>query len=395
MSQTVIIGAARTPMGAFQGELSTISATELGGFAIGAAVKNANISPKVVDELLMGCVLPAGLRQAPARQASIRAGLPDFVPATTINKVCGSGMKTILLGADQINSDSANFVVVGGMESMSNAPYLSQSSRRGVRIGHASFDDHMFVDGLEDAFQSNKLMGHFAEDCAEKYQFTRKEQDTFAIQSLERARLAQEKKLFVSEIVPVPVSSKHPERLIVDDEQPKLAKPEKIPHLKPAFQDNGSVTAANSSSISDGAAALVLCSEQRAWDMKIPIRAKIVGYSGHAQESNWFTTAPIFAVRKLLSKIGWHQDDVDLWEINEAFAVVPMAFMREMEIASNRLNIRGGACALGHPIGASGARIVVTLLNALESENLKIRKNKIAEILSTYNHDNYNNTTVQ
>jgi acetyl-CoA C-acetyltransferase len=195
MSQTVIIGAARTPMGAFQGELSTISATKLGGFAIGAAVKNANISPKVVDELLMGCVLPAGLRQAPARQASIRAGLPDFVPATTINKVCGSGMKTILLGADQINSDSANFVVVGGMESMSNAPYLSQSSRRGVRIGHASFDDHMFVDGLEDAFQSNKLMGHFAEDCAEKYQFTRKEQDTFAIQSLERARLAQEKKI--------------------------------------------------------------------------------------------------------------------------------------------------------------------------------------------------------
>ena len=371
MTQTVIIGAARTPMGAFQGELSTLSATELGGFAISAAVKNANISPKVVDELLMGCVLPAGLRQAPARQASIRGGLPDFVPATTINKVCGSGMKTILIGSDQINSDSANFVVVGGMESMSNAPYLSQSSRRGVRIGHASFDDHMFVDGLEDAFQSNKLMGHFAEDCAEKYQFTRKEQDTFAIQSLERARLAQEKKLFVSEIVPVPVSSKHHERLIVDDEQPKSAKPEKIPHLKPAFQDNGSVTAANSSSISDGAAALVLCSEQRAQDMKIPIRAKIVGYSGHAQEANWFTTAPIFAVKKLLSKIGWHQDDVDLWEINEAFAVVPMAFMRDMEIASNRLNIRGGACALGHPIGASGARIVVTLLNALESENLK------------------------
>ena len=371
MTQTVIIGAARTPMGAFQGELSTISATELGGFAIGAAVKNANISPKVVDELLMGCVLPAGLRQAPARQAGIRAGLPDFVPATTINKVCGSGMKTILLGSDQINSEGANFVVAGGMESMSNAPYLSQSSRGGARIGHVSLNDHMFVDGLEDAFQSNKLMGHFAEDCAEKYQFTRKEQDTFAIQSLERARAAQAKKLFLSEIVPVPVSSKHFEGLIVDDEQPKLAKVEKIPHLKPAFQANGSVTAANSSSISDGAAALVLCSERRAQDMEIPIRAKIVGYSGHAQEANWFTTAPIFAVRKLLSKIGWHHDEVDLWEINEAFAVVPMAFMRDMEIASNRLNIRGGACALGHPIGASGARIVVTLLNALESENLK------------------------
>ena len=339
MTQTVIIGAARTPMGSFQGELSKASATELGGFAITAAVENSTLSPDSLDELLMGCVLPAGLRQAPARQAGILAGLPNSVPATTINKVCGSGMKAILLGSDQIRSESANFVIAGGMESMSNAPYLSQSSRGGARIGHVSLNDHMFVDGLEDAFQPNRLMGHFAEDCAEKYQFTRKEQDTFAIQSLERARAAQAKKLFVSEIAPVPVSSKYYERLIVDDEQPKLAKVEKIPHLKPAFQANGSVTAANSSSISDGAAALVLCSEQRARGMEIPIRAKLVGYSGHAQEANWFTTAPIFAVRKLLSKIGWHHDEVDLWEINEAFAVVPMAFMREMEIASNRHHI--------------------------------------------------------
>ena len=371
MTQTVIIGAARTPMGSFQGELSKVSATELGGFAITAALENSTISPDSLDELLMGCVLPAGLRQAPARQAGILAGLPNSIPATTINKVCGSGMKAILLGSDQIRSKSANFVIAGGMESMSNAPYLSQSSRGGARIGHVSLNDHMFVDGLEDAFQPNKLMGHFAEDCAEKYQFTRKEQDTFAIQSLERARLAQEKKLFESEIVPVPVLTKGNKKLILDDEQPKSAKIDKIPFLKPVFRPDGTVTAANSSSISDGAAALVLCSDTMARDKAIPIRAKIVGYAGHAQQAKWFTTAPIFAVNKLLSQIGWNKNDVDLWEINEAFAVVPMAFMKEMEISTDKINVRGGACALGHPIGASGSRIVVTMLSALENNDLK------------------------
>lgn len=366
MIEPVIIGAARTPMGSFQGELSELSATELGGFAISAAVANAGIQSDQVDELFMGCVLPAGLRQAPARQAGIRAGLPDFVPATTVNKVCGSGMKTVLIAADQILSGNSNFVIAGGMESMSNAPYLSQSLRHGKKIGHSTLEDHMFIDGLEDAFQAEKLMGHFAEECAEKYQFTRKEQDYFAIQSLERAFLAQEKNYFSAEITPIPVGSKGKEELVYHDQQLKSANKEKIPFLKPAFKVGGSVTAANSSSISDGAAALVICNEKNARENEIPIRARIVGYSGHAQLANWFTTAPIFAVKKLLSKVGWNKDDVDLWEVNEAFAVVPMAFMRDMEISANRLNIRGGACALGHPIGASGARILVTLLNALE-----------------------------
>jgi acetyl-CoA C-acetyltransferase len=371
MIEPVIIGAARTPMGAFQGAFAKLSATELGGFAIRAAVENAEIQSNQVEELFMGCVLPAGLRQAPARQAGIRAGLPDFVPATTVNKVCGSGMKTVLMAVDQILSGNSNFIVAGGMESMSNAPYLSQSSRRGTRIGHSRLEDHMFIDGLEDAFQTEKLMGHFAEECAEKYQFTRKDQDVYAIQSLERASSALKEKEFSSEITPVPVMVKGNEELVFEDEQPKLANKEKIPFLKPAFKVDGSVTAANSSSISDGAAALVVCDEKSAKDRGISVRARIVGHAGHAQEANWFTTAPIFAVQKLLSKVGWSKDDVDLWEVNEAFAVVPMAFMRDMKISKDRLNIRGGACALGHPIGASGTRIVVTLLNALEDRNEK------------------------
>ena len=371
MIEPVIIGAARTPMGAFQGAFAKLSATELGGFAIRAAVENAEIQSNQVEELFMGCVLPAGLRQAPARQAGIRAGLPDFVPATTVNKVCGSGMKTVLMAVDQILSGNSNFIVAGGMESMSNAPYLSQSSRRGTRIGHSRLEDHMFIDGLEDAFQTEKLMGHFAEECAEKYQFTRKDQDVYAIQSLERASSALKEKEFSSEITPVPVMVKGNEELVFEDEQPKLANKEKIPFLKPAFKVDGSVTAANSSSISDGAAALVVCDEKSAKDCGVSVRARIVGHAGHAQEANWFTTAPIFAVQKLLSKVGWSKDDVDLWEVNEAFAVVPMAFMRDMKISKDRLNIRGGACALGHPIGASGTRIVVTLLNALEDRDEK------------------------
>ena len=371
MIKPVIIGAARTPMGSFQGAFAKLSATELGGFAISAAITNDKVKPEKVDELFMGCVLPAGLRQAPARQAGLRAGLPDFVPATTVNKVCGSGMKTILIAVDKILSGNANFIVAGGMESMSNAPYLSQTSRSGTRIGHSSLQDHMFIDGLEDAFQTDKLMGHFAEECAKKYQFTRKDQDSFAIQSLERASLALKEKKFESEITPIMVTAKGNKEVVLEDEQPNKANKKKIPFLKPAFKVGGSVTAANSSSISDGAAALVVCDEKSALNNGVPVRARIVGYAGHAQEANWFTTAPIFAVQKLLSKVGWSKDDVDLWEVNEAFAVVPMAFMRDMKISQDRLNIRGGACALGHPIGASGTRIVVTLLNALEDQNLK------------------------
>ncbi len=371
MNEPVIIGAARTPMGSFQGELSSCSGTELGAFAIEGALKNSNINPYEVEELLMGCVLPAGLRQAPARQAGIRANLPKSVPAVTVNKVCGSGMKTILMASDQIRSGSSSVVVAGGMESMSNAPYLSNFTRTGRRLGHSSLEDHMFTDGLEDAFQPKTLMGHFAEECAQKYQFTREAQDEFAIESLSRAIKSQKDNVFNNEIVPVILGAGNKRINVTEDEQPKHAKVDKIPFLKPAFQNNGSITAANASSISDGAAALVICSSRKAKENSIPMRAKIVGYAGYAQEANWFTTAPIFAVKKLLSNVGWEKNDVDLWEVNEAFAVVPMAFMSEMDIPSNKINIRGGACALGHPIGASGARIVVTLLNALEINGLK------------------------
>ena len=371
MIETVIVGAARTPMGSFQGEMSSFSGTELGGIAIEGTLKNSNIDPNDVEELLMGCVLPAGLRQAPARPAGTYANLPKFVPAVTVNKVCGSGMKTILIACDQIRAGSSSIVIAGGMESMSNAPYISNCTRSGRRLGHATMNDHMFTDGLEDAFQPKKLMGHFAEDCAEKYQFTREDQDEFAIQSLNRAIKAQKDSLFKNEIVPVSIKTRTGEKTVTDDEQPKLAKIDKIPLLKPAFQSNGSITAANASSISDGAAAVAICSSLKAKEMSIPIRAKIMGSAGYAQDANWFTTAPIFAVKKLLSNIGWKKNEVDLWEVNEAFAVVPMAFMREMDLPSDCINIRGGACALGHPIGASGTRIVVTLLNALESHGLK------------------------
>jgi acetyl-CoA C-acetyltransferase len=371
MVETVIVGAARTPMGAFQGELSSFSATELGAIAIKGTLKSANIKPYHVDELLMGCVLPAGLRQAPARQAGILANLPKTVPAVTVNKVCGSGMKTIIMACDQIKAGSSGVVIAGGMESMSNAPYISESTRAGKRLGHTGLNDHMFTDGLEDAFQTNKLMGHFAEDCATKYQFTRGDQDDFAIQSLRRAIKSQSDGVYKSEIVPINLKMQSGEKSILDDEQPRRANIEKIPFLKPAFQKGGSITAANASSISDGAAAVAICSASKARQMSLPICAKIIGYAGYAHDSEWFTTAPIYAVKKLLSMVGWTTKEVDLWEVNEAFAVVPMAFMRDLDISGDRVNIRGGACALGHPIGASGARIVVTLLNALQSGGLK------------------------
>ena len=319
----------------------------------------------------MGCVLPAGLGQAPARQAGFHAGLQKETPATTVNKVCGSGMKTVMLGHDVIKAGGPQLVVAGGMESMTNAPYLSRATRGGGRLGHHQLDDHMFFDGLEDAYDKGTLMGSFAEDCAEHYQFSREEQDGYALASLERALNAQKTNAFSGEISPVTITTRKGEIVVAEDEQPANARPEKIPQLKPAFRKDGTVTPANSSSISDGAAALVLANDAAVTAHGMTPRAIIRGHAGHAQEPGWFTTAPVPAARKLLDKVGWSIDDVDLWEVNEAFAVVPMAFMRELGVDHNKLNINGGACALGHPIGASGSRILVTLLNALETHNLK------------------------
>lgn len=371
MSEIYITGASRTPMGGFQGALSDKAAPELGGDAIKAALDNAGVSGEAVEELLMGCVLPAGLGQAPARQAGFQAGLKKETPATTVNKVCGSGMKTVMLGHDAIKAGGPQLVVAGGMESMTNAPYLSRATRGGGRLGHHQLDDHMFFDGLEDAYDKGTLMGSFAEDCAEYYQFSREEQDGYALASLERALNAQKSHAFDGEIAPVTISTRKGEVVVAADEQPANARPEKIPQLKPAFRKDGTVTPANSSSISDGAAALVLANDDAMRSHGMSPRAVIRGHAGHAQEPGWFTTAPVPAARKLLDKVGWSIDDVDLWEVNEAFAVVPMAFMREMGVDHSKLNINGGACALGHPIGASGSRILVTLLNALEKHNLK------------------------
>ncbi len=367
----VIVGASRTPMGGFQGEFSSLSASQLGGAAIKAALEGSGLKADEVDEIIMGNVLPAGQGQAPARQAAFAAGLPKEVPASTLNKMCGSGMKTIMIAVDQLLAGNGNVVIAGGMESMTNAPYLLPKMRGGARLGHGEVKDHMFLDGLEDAYEPGRLMGTFAEDCAEKYQFTRDEQDAYAVRSLENALAAEKAGHFSREITPVSVSSRKGETLIASDEQPRKASPEKIPHLKPAFRKDGTVTAANSSSISDGAAALVLMRQSEAERRGLAIRARILGHASHAQEPAWFSTAPIPAMRRLMERIGWQMDDVDLWEINEAFAVVPMAAEREMGIAREKLNIHGGACALGHPIGASGARIIVTLLNALESHGLK------------------------
>ncbi|MEX0306184.1 MAG: acetyl-CoA C-acyltransferase [Ruegeria sp.] len=369
MNQVVITGAARTPMGGFQGMFDGVSAADLGGAAIRAALEGAGT--QTVDEVLMGCVLPAGQGQAPARQAGFAAGLEEEVPATTLNKMCGSGMKAAMIAFDQIALGHAGTMVAGGMESMTNAPYLLPKMRGGARIGHGQVVDHMFLDGLEDAYDKGRLMGTFAEDCAESYQFTREAQDEYALQSLSNALSAQESGAFDHEITPVTIQTRKGEIVLDADEQPKSARPEKIPTLKPAFRKDGTVTAANSSSISDGAAALVLASAEAAERRNLNVRARILGHASHAQAPGLFTTAPVPAAQKLLERIGWKKEDVDLWEVNEAFAVVPMAFMHEMGLSRDIVNVNGGACALGHPIGASGARIMVTLLNALEKRNLK------------------------
>ncbi len=367
----VIVGMARTPMGGFQGDLSAVSSPELGAAAIRGAIEIAGLNGDDIDEVLMGCVLPAGLGQAPARQAAVGAGIPMSVPATTVNKMCGSGMKTIMLGHDSILAGSAEISVAGGMESMTNAPYLLPKARGGLRLGHAEIKDHMFLDGLEDAYDRGRLMGTFAEDTAQHYQFTREDQDAYAIESLKRAQKAIEDGHFANEVVPVMVKTRKGETEVTIDEQPGKARFDKIPTLRPAFRPEGTVTAANSSSISDGAAAVVLMRRSEAEKRGLEPIAVIHGHVSHAQEPAWFTTAPIKAVQKLLDKLGWSKDDVDLFEVNEAFAVVAMAAMRDLELSDDKVNVHGGACALGHPIGASGARITVTLINALRTHGLK------------------------
>jgi acetyl-CoA C-acetyltransferase len=369
MKNVVITGAARTPIGGFQGDFAPMTAARLGGAAIKAALEGAQTD--TVDEILMGCVLPAGQGQAPARQAGFEGGLGEDVPATTLNKMCGSGMKATMIAYDQIALGNTDVMIAGGMESMTNAPYLLEKMRGGARLGHGSVIDHMFLDGLEDAYDKGRLMGSFAEDCAEAFQFTREIQDDYALASLSRAIEAQGNDAFDQEIAPVEMKNRKGMVTISIDEQPAKARPDKIPQLKPAFREGGTVTAANSSSISDGAAALVLAAQDVAQAKGMTIRAHIKGHASHAQAPGLFTTAPVPAAQKLLEQIGWSKDDVDLWEVNEAFAVVPLAFMHEMGISHDIVNVNGGACALGHPIGASGARIIVTLLNALEKRGLK------------------------
>jgi acetyl-CoA C-acetyltransferase len=366
----VIVSAARTPMGAFQGELKGFAAPELGAAAIRAAVERAKVKPEDVQEVIMGCVLPAGQGQAPARQASLGAGLPLAAGCTTVNKMCGSGMKAAMLAHDELLAGSVEVIVAGGMESMTNAPYLLPKARAGLRMGHGQVLDHMFYDGLEDAYArdekgSGRLMGSFAEDCAQKYQFTREAQDAFAIASLQRAQKANKEGWFAWETTPLALKAGKDEKFIETDEQPFKANLEKIPTLKPAFRKDGTVTAANSSSISDGAAALVLMRRSTADKRGLAPLAAIIGHATHAQEPGWFTTAPVGALRKLFERTGWNAGQVDLYEINEAFAVVAMAAMQELKIPHDKLNVHGGACALGHPIGASGARILVTLIGAL------------------------------
>jgi len=359
----VIASAVRTPMGGFQGALKHMSTVNLGAVAIAEAVSRAGIAASDVDEVIMGCVLPAGLGQAPARQATLEAGLPMGTPCSTLNKMCGSGMKAIMVANDLVSAGSAGMVIAGGMESMSNAPYLLERARSGYRFGHDRIIDHMLLDGLEDAYDRGRSMGTFAEDAAQHFQFTREAQDAYALASLERAMKATTEGRFRNEIVAA--------GNVVDDEQPARARPEKIPHLKPAFREGGTVTAANSSSISDGAAAVLVTRRSTAEKNGLTPLATIVGHATHAQEPAWFTTAPVFAMRKLLERIGWRAADVDLFEINEAFAVVAMAAMRELDLPHDKVNVNGGACALGHPIGCSGARIVVTLLSALRERGQK------------------------
>ena len=366
----VIASAARTAMGGFLGELACVSAPQLGATAIRAAVERAGLSPESVEEVILGNVLPAGQGQAPARQASLAAGLPLATGCTTINKMCGSGMKAAMLAHDLLRAGTNRIMVAGGMESMSNAPYLLPKARAGMRLGHGEVKDHMFLDGLEDAYDKGRLMGTFAEDCADRYRFTREAQDRFAITSLERAKKAIEDGSFAKEVAPVRIDNGKAARLVVQDEQPLKADLARIPGLRPVFRKDGTVTAANSSSISDGAAALVLMPAAEAERRGIRPLGRIVAHATHAQEPGWFTTAPVGAIRKVLDATGWRASDVDLYEINEAFAVVAMAAMHDLGLAHERVNIHGGACALGHPIGASGARILVTLLCALERYKL-------------------------
>lgn len=367
-----IIGMARTPIGNLQGALSDLSGPELGAIAIEAALDRAGVPGADVEDVIMGCVLPAGMGQAPARQAALKGGIPLSSGATTINKMCGSGMRAVMLANDQIKAGSSELMVAGGFESMTNAPYLLTKARSGYRMGNEKIYDHMFIDGLEDIIESpGKLMGSFAEDTAQHYQFTREQQDNFAIESLRRARLANEDGSFASETVPVTIETRRSTKVVERDELPFQAKTEKIPHLRPAFREGGTVTAANSSAISDGAAALVMIGESSAGDRGLTPLARIVGHQTQSQEAAWFTTAPIGAINKLLRKVGWSSASVDLFEINEAFAVVTMAAMQDLGIEAGRVNIHGGACALGHPVGASGARIIVTLYHALKKHGLR------------------------
>jgi len=362
----VIVGAARTPIGAFLGQLKEVTAPELGACAVAAALDRSKMPAESIDEVCMGCVLPAGLGQAPARQAALAAGLLEATGCVTVNKMCGSGMKAIMLAHDALRAGSARAIVAGGMESMSNAPYLLTRARAGYRMGHGKLIDHMFLDGLEDAYEKGRLMGSFAEDCARTYQFTRKEQDDYAIESLTRARRAAAEGAFDAEIIPMRISGRKETRTVDVDETPQRANLDEIPRLKPVFASDGSITAANASSISDGAAALVLTTDEAARSGGLIPLAAVVGHATHAAAPRDFPTAPIGAIEKVLQRVGWTRDEVDLFEINEAFAVVVMAAMNDLGLSYDRVNIHGGACALGHPIGASGARIVVTLLAALE-----------------------------
>ena len=367
----VICSFARTPMGGFQGALSPVKATDLGAVAVKAAVERAGVAPEKVEQIFMGCVLPAGLGQAPARQAAIGAGLGKHVEATTVNKMCGSGLQSAMMAHDALLAGTADVIVAGGMESMTGAPYLMNKHRGGARIGHDVIVDSMMMDGLEDAYSPGKAMGVFAEDAAAQYQFTREQMDEYAIESLTRAKNAIASGAFKAEIVPVEVATRKGPVTVSEDEQPGKADPAKIPTLRPAFVKDGAVTAANSSSISDGAAAVVMTRESTAKALGLPIVARVVSHAAHAHEPGLFTTAPVPAMQKALKKAGWSVEDVDLWEVNEAFAVVPMAFMQRMGLPHDRVNVNGGACALGHPIGASGARIIVTLLHALEARGLR------------------------
>jgi len=369
--EVVIVAAKRTPIGAFQGVFSSLSAVELASVAIKGALDSIHLEPEHVEEVYVGCVLPAGLGQAPARQASMGAGVPNSVPCTTVNKVCGSGMKTVMLGFDQLRLGDTNVIVAGGMESMTNAPYFLDKARAGYRIGHGRMLDHMFYDGLEDSYYKGRLMGTFAEDTAEKYKFTRQDQDHFATQSAKRAIHAIDKGLFDDEITPVIVKSKKGEDSISVDESPSKIDIDKIVKLRPAFKENGTVTAANSSSISDGAAAVVLMTAEYAKEKNYQPLATIKGHATFAHEPEWFTTAPVGAIQKLCKTVGWEIEDVDLFEINEAFAVVAMAAMHDHKIPHEKVNVNGGACAIGHPLGASGTRLIVTLVHALKKQDAK------------------------